>query len=77
MSGELTRLSETRWRYATARKLFFVKQLKAPNEDTGEPGRFLVDAGGDDRYVVMAHSLEGLLLDLRHETHCPPRVGGR
>ena len=76
MSGELTRLSETRWRYATARRVFYVKQLKAPNEDTGEPGRFWIDAGGDDQYAVTAEALEHLLLDLRHNTHTAHRGRG-
>ena len=73
MSGELTKLSETRWRYATARRVFYVRQLKAPNEDTGEPGRYCVDAGGDDQYVVTAAALEPLLLDLGHDIRAPHR----
>jgi hypothetical protein len=73
MSSELTKLSETRWRYATDRRVFYVKQLKAPNEDTGELGRYRVDAGGDDQYVVTASALEPLLLALGHDIYAPHR----
>jgi hypothetical protein len=64
MGGELTRLSETRWRYATARRVFYVKQLKAPDEDRRELGLYRVDGGGDVR-VVSADSVEQVAYDLR------------
>lgn len=71
MSGELTKLSETRWRYATARRVYYVRQMKAPNEDSQEPGRFRVDGGGDDVCIVAAHSVEQLVGDLRQNQSFP------
>jgi len=64
MRGELTKLSETRWRYATARRGYYVRQLKAPNEDRGEPGRYWVDAGPDGDSVVTADSIDHVFLAL-------------
>ena len=58
------RLSETRWRYATARRVYYVKQLKAPDEDRSVPGLYRVNGGGDV-CVVSAGSVEQLASDLR------------
>lgn len=75
MSGELTKLSETRWRYATARRVFYVKQLKAPDEDRGVPGLYRVDAGGGDVCVVSVDSIEQVAYDLRQSQ--PPAPAPR
>jgi hypothetical protein len=58
MGGELTRLSETRWRFATARRVYYLKQAKGPNEDTGEPGTYWVDGGSEGVHAVTAGSVE-------------------
>jgi len=71
MGGELTKLSETRWQYATSRRVFYVKQVKAPNEDRQEPGLYRVDAGGGSVCLVTAHSIEQIVGDLRHSPPAP------
>jgi hypothetical protein len=67
MNGELTKLSESRWRYATGRRVYYVRQVKAPNEDRGEPGRYRVDGGGELDYLITADSVEQVLFALGQE----------
>lgn len=65
MGGELTKLSETRWRFATARRVYYVRQVKTPDEDRGQPGLYRVDAGGGSVCMVTADSVELLAEGLR------------
>ena len=73
MGGELTKLSETRWRYATARRVYYVRQMKAPDEDRQLPGLYRVDGGGGNVCVVTADSVEQLVGDLRHGQPLAPQ----
>lgn len=65
MGGELTKLSETRWRYATGQRVYYVRQAKAPNEDRHQLGLYQVDGGGEDVRWVMAESVDQILFELR------------
>lgn len=65
MGGELTKLSETRWRYATGQRVYYVRQAKAPNEDLHQLGVYQVDGGGEDVRWVMAESVEQIASELR------------
>jgi hypothetical protein len=65
MGGELTKLSETRWRFATARRVYYVRQVKVPDEDRQQPGLYRVDAGGGVVCMVTAGSVELLAEGLR------------
>jgi hypothetical protein len=67
MSAELTKLSETRWRYSAGRRVFYLRQLKSPNEDRRELGIYQVDGGGDDLRCVLADSVEHLVEGLQQE----------
>jgi hypothetical protein len=58
MNGELTKLSETRWRYAAGRRVYYIRQAKAPNEDTQEPGLYQIDGGRDNPHWAKAESVE-------------------
>jgi hypothetical protein len=73
MGGELTKLSETRWRYATARRVYFVRQVRAPDEDREQPGLYRVDGGGGNICVVTADSIEHLAADLRQGQPLAPQ----
>jgi hypothetical protein len=76
MRGDVVKLSETRWRYATARRVYYVRQVKAPNEDRAEPGRYWVDAGADGDAVVTADSVDNVFLSLDAGALPPRRAGG-
>lgn len=58
MGGKLMRLSDTRWRYATGRRVYYVKQVRAPGEDLAEPGLYWVDGGENHMGQLTAHSIE-------------------
>src|SRR4026207_1842815 len=49
MGGELTKLSETRGRYATGRRVYYIRQMRAPNVDRQELGVYRVDGGRECR----------------------------
>lgn len=51
-------MSDTRWRYELGRRVYYVKQAKAPDEDSGEPGTYRVDAGANQKGTLAAHSIE-------------------
>jgi hypothetical protein len=73
--GRLMRLSDTRWRYDAGRRVYFVKQLRAPDEDTAEPGLYRVDGGEDHAGCVAAHSLEQVLEAIQQGRTLAPTGG--
>ena len=64
MSVLLTKLSETRWQYSTGRRVFYIRQVKAPNEDLHRLGQYQVDGGRDDLRWVMAESVDQITYEL-------------
>ena len=58
MGEKLMRLSDTRWRYATGRRVYYVKQVRAPDEDRAAPGLYWVDGGENHTGQLTAHSIE-------------------
>jgi hypothetical protein len=65
MSG-LTRLSDTRWHYATGRRTYYIRQVVAPNDDCQEDGLYLVDDGSDNVRLVASYSVERIAGELCH-----------
>jgi hypothetical protein len=77
MGGELSKLSETRWRYATGRRVYYVRQVKRPDEDRQEPGLYQVDGGRGSVCVVTAESIEQVVGDLSQgQLVIPPAESG-
>lgn len=60
----LTKLSDTRWRYATGRRAYYIRQVRAPNADTQEDGLYLVDCGEGDGRWVASYSVERIAGEL-------------
>jgi hypothetical protein len=61
--GTLTRLSDTRWRYETGRRTYYVRQVRAPNDDV--LGLFWVDGGANHTGTMTAGSIEQVAEALR------------
>ena len=72
MGGKLTRLSDTRWRYETRRRVYYVRQVRAPDEDLSEPGFYWVDGGEGHTGTLTAHSIEQVVAELREGTPLAP-----
>lgn len=61
MGGRLLKLSDTRWRYETGRRVYFVRQVSSPNEDVLAAGLYWVDGGAGHTGALTAHSIEGVV----------------
>lgn len=72
MSGRLTQLSDTRWRFETGRRVYYVRQVKAPNEYASEPGLYRVDGGADHTGTLTADSIERVVEELREDQPVVP-----
>lgn len=70
MGGTLTKLSDTRWRYQTGNRVYYIRQVVAPN--AGEWGYYLVDGGDGHTGVLTADSVEQVAVELREGRSEPP-----
>lgn len=71
MGGRLTKLSDTRWRYESGNRVYYVRQVRAPDEDADEPGRYLVDGGEGHFGALAADSVEEVVDELRRGQPAP------
>jgi hypothetical protein len=71
MGGRLTKLSDTRWRYETGRRVYFVRQVKRATEDLSESGLFWVDGGAGHTGTLTADSIEQVADELREGQPIP------
>lgn len=71
--GRLTKLSDTRWRYETGRRVYYVRQVKAPNDDGSESGTYRVDGGPDHFGTLTAESIEQVADELERGRPAPWR----
>jgi len=72
MGGRLTKLSDTRWRYETGKRVYYVRQVMAPNGDS-EEGVYWVDGGADHTGTLTADSIERVVEELQEDRPVVPR----